>query len=290
MRLSETITIYLAVGAPFAVSYFLRQQAAAGRAHLLLKTTVTGLLWPLVAMKILYARLRRALMRAKLNEEPALQPHAEKIDGARRNLLGALHAVRELATDAPGVESEKLERAVYVLRDSVEKFVGLAQAVKETRPDGAPDERELELCRIAGRKGDDLLLAGRLAHRRNVARLREHHARARTELLHALAEIREAADGLHPATAANLEAARRLSVETLRLYGRAVDLLSLMEEASAAMSVAQLLNQECARLRRMPAAEEAQASGYETGEGLCTAHTSRLSRAPLSRETRLAQG
>jgi hypothetical protein len=290
MRLSETITIYLAVGAPFAVSYFLRQQAAEGRAHLLLKTTVTGLLWPLVAVKIFYARLRRTLMRAKLYEEPVLQPHAEKIDGARRNFLGALHTVRELATDAPGVESEKLERAVYVLRDCVETFVGLAQAVKEAMPDAPPDERELELFRLAGRKGDDLMLAGRLAHRRNVARLREHHARARTEMLHALAEIREAADGLHPARVANFAAARRLSVETLRLYGCAVDLLSLMEETSAAMSVAQLLNQECARLRRMPAAETVEASGYETGEGLCTAHTSRLSHASLSRETRLAQG
>lgn len=289
MRLSETITIYLAAGAPFAVSYFLHQHAGVSRARLFFKAALTGLLWPLVALRIFFRREQAgARMQSEAN---SFEPHEARVDAARRSLLAALYTVREVAAACElGTESEKLERNLYVLRDSVEKFVGLSNAFEVATTDAQPSERELELFRIAGRRGDDLMRAGSCVHRRNVMRLKEHHARARTELLHALAEIREAADSPRMAAGANALAARRLSIATLGLYGRAVDLLSLLEDESAAMSVAQLLNQECKRLRRLQDAAQGNATDHETREDLCIAHTSRLSHAPSTNETRLAQG
>jgi hypothetical protein len=290
MRLSETITIYLAAGAPFAVSYFLHQHAGVSRARLFFKAALSGLLWPLVALRIFFRR-EQADARRGQSEANSLQPHEARVDAARRSLMSALYTVREVAAGCElGAESEKLERNLYVLRDSVEKFVGLSNAFEVADTNAQPSERELELFRIAGRKGDDLVRAGVCVHRRNVMRLKEHHARARTELLHALAEIREAADSPRMAAGANALAARRLSIATLGLYGRAVDLLSLLEDESAAMSVAQLLNQECKRLRRLQAATKGNATEHETREDLCIAHTSRLSHAPSANETRLAQG
>ena len=115
----------------------------------------------------------------------------------------------------------------------------------------ATGERETELFRLAGRKGEDLLLAGRCVRRRNIRRIVLHQARSRTGLLHALAEVREIV-GLVAATA-NAGAARHLSVATLRFYASAFDLLSLLEDESAATSVARLLDAECARLRRLEA-------------------------------------
>src|SRR5437588_396514 len=62
----------------------------------------------------------------------------------------------------------------------------------------APTPRELELCRIAGRAGDDLLAAGRCVHRRNVTRLLAHRERSRSELVHALADVRDLARNTYP--------------------------------------------------------------------------------------------
>ncbi|MBC7912420.1 MAG: hypothetical protein H7Y30_18075, partial [Pyrinomonadaceae bacterium] len=236
--MSETITIYLAVAAPFAVSYFLRQRHCQQHAQLFLKSVSAGLLWPLAAIRYLLARARQQTLRATRQPETISNRQEMQVEEAKRSFLNALYEVRARAPDKSGSENEKLERAAYVLRDSVEKYVGLADAVKDDAIDDEPDARELELFRIAGRKGEDLLLAGRCAHRHNVKRVREHHTRARTELLHALAEVGEAASFVRPAAAANAASARRLSIATLRLYGRAVDLLSLLEDEDAALKVA----------------------------------------------------
>jgi hypothetical protein len=290
MRWSETITIYLSVGAPFAVSYFLHQTSSERRAHLLLKTIAAGLLWPLVMLKVLLSRQRCKPTKAATASELLSQQHEEKIEAAKREVLAAVHVTREAATEAFGKESEKLERAACVLRDSIEKYVGLAQTVESAAHDAPPSERELELFRIAGRKGDDLMLAGKCLHRRNVMRLTEHYTRSRADLLHALADIGEAAGEPRQALLANASAAHRLSIATLRLYSHAINLLSLMEDEGAAMSVAQLLNQECTRLRRLQAADKMHAPEQETGEELCATHMARPSHAQLSCETTLAQG
>lgn len=282
MRLSETITIYLAAGAPFAVSFFLHQRGHR-RAHLFLKTIAAGLFWPLLAVRLLLAR------RAGFTQTDA-ERKEEKLEEEKRNLLTALLTVREAGRDDLREASEKLERAACVLRDSFEKYVGLAQAAKEAKADRPPDARELELFRLAGRKGADLLLAGKCVHRRNVARLIEHRARARMDLLHALAEISEAADQAPLSTAANACKARRLSLAALRLYGYAIDVLSLLEDPEAAMRVAQLLNRECARLRLLQSAATGLAVEQETGEELCTAHTSRQPLVQLPDKRTLVRG
>jgi hypothetical protein len=73
-------------------------------------------------------------------------------------------------------------------------------------------------------------------------------------LLHALAEVREALTmQMRLAAETDASAATRLSASILQVYGRAVELLSLLEDVRAATSVARLLDAECARLRRLEA-------------------------------------
>jgi hypothetical protein len=129
----------------------------------------------------------------------------------------------------------------------------------------------MELCRIAGRRGDDLLLAGRCLHRRNVARLLAHRERARSSLLHALAAVRELMD--EAAARKYATAARHASVAILRFYGCAVNLLSLLEDEAAARATLRLLDAECARLRRLEAAgTERSQEQPPIGEEVCTPH------------------
>jgi hypothetical protein len=256
MQLSETITIYLAIAAPFGVNRFLREHAGKehSRARSLFRATSTGLLWPFVAISAFLSQLSPAASSTATGEtENSLDETArKKIATARHQLFAALERVRKLAQTAAGA-GEELEQSVRTVRESVEKYVGLTLALAETDLNDSPKSREMELCRIAGRSGDDLLLAGRCIHRRNVARLIAHQARSRITLLHALAAVREINDGPIAESSPELAAARHLSVARLRFYGQAISLLSLLEDESAARSVARLLDAECASLRRLEA-------------------------------------
>lgn len=274
MKLSEAIIIYLAAGTSFGVYNFLREQNPASRFHAWLKATRAVILWPLAAAKILRPRPNEGSPAGTTNEQASAQ-FVERIGQANGKLLASLYRLVELLNVPPGGEREKMERASRTVREIVEKYVELTMTAAETNPDAPPTRREMELFRVAGRKGDDLLLAGRCIHRRNAARLVAHQARARTELLHALAEIREIVGGVTAIT--NAIAARHLSVETLRFYACAFDLLSLLEDESAAMSVARLLDAECARLRRLEALSRKESKTTEDIRCTMPTHPSPLS-------------
>lgn len=264
MQLSETITIYLSIGAPFGVNFFLRERTVSdgssrtgSRARSIFKATGAGLLWPLVAVaSLLSRRAASGASPAQVGEnESALDEYTNgKVSVAQRQLFAALEGVREMAQASAAGRGEELEQTMRAAREGIEKYVGLTMALLETGLEDEPAAREMELSRIAGRKGDDLLLAGRCVHRRNVARLIAHHARSRTELLHALAAVREMGGEQRSLTSReDATAARRLSVAVLKFYGHAVNLLSLLEDETAALRTARLLDAECARLRKLEA-------------------------------------
>ncbi len=287
MKLSEAITIYLAAGASFGVYNFLREQNPASRFHTFVKATRAAILWPLAAAKILRPRQRLNEGRpVKSASEQASAQFIERIGQAKGKLLASLHRLVELLNLSSGGEREKMESASRTVRETVEKYVELTLVAAVADADAPPTERELELFRVAGRKGDDLQLAGRCIHRRNAARLIAHQARARTELLHALAQIREIVGGVTAST--NVIAARHLSVETLRFYACAFDLLSLLEDESAAIIIARLLDAECARLRRLEA--HSRKESKTTGEESCTKHTSQTAFASPLQPRALNQG
>ncbi|MBD0325527.1 MAG: hypothetical protein ICV68_03810, partial [Pyrinomonadaceae bacterium] len=159
MQLSDTITIYLAIGAPFGVNFFLHEQAGKGRARSLFRATGACLLWPLVAAASLLSRRRTtngvapsattAAVESAIDESTSV-----KIAAAQSQLFTTLERVRELG-QATTDKSEDVEQKIREVRESVEKYVGLTLALAEAKPDAEPDVREMELCRIAGRTGDD---------------------------------------------------------------------------------------------------------------------------------------
>jgi ribosomal protein L17 len=297
----EAITIYLATGAPFGVSYFLQRKPREASASSVLRATAAAFFWPLSAATLLLARRRRRRISATSDDAAATafadEPDARKIECARRQLIAALYKVEELSRASSQKESKRSALVAYLVRESVEKYTGLMMASTAVRMDAAPATREMELCRISGRTGDDLLLAGRCVHRRNVARLLAHRERARTNLLHALAEVRE----LSPTASAaqrDTAAARRESVALLRFYAHAVNLLSLLEDETAARAASRLLDAGCARLRRLEnpdrdrAPEEAaRATTAAAGEEEeCTPHIPHLAFIGPSQNKTLPQG
>src|SRR5205085_9303349 len=136
--------------------------------------------------------LRRAGLLGAAETQEDSAPDEQKVERVKRPTVNALRAVEDALTEGGPVD-ETGRHALFAARECVERYAGLALAGACAREDAAPAPRELELCRIAGRAGDDLLAAGRCVHRRNVTRLLAHRERARSELVHALADVRHLA-------------------------------------------------------------------------------------------------
>lgn len=293
MRLSETITIYLAAGAPFGVASYLRHdRPGMRRALALLKAAGTMLLWPIAASAILMTRGRHTDERADTYEGSVDATAGEKIAHARRALVASVYRVYELAQEASADhEREVLELAACRVRESIEKYVGLAMAAAEINLRATPDSREMELCRISGRTGDDLLLAGLCIQRRNRARINAHLDRARDGLVHALADMREVLYVASLDSQANGRGASELSEAILTSYGHAIETFSLLDDQGAAMRMARLLDVEAARLRRLEAASvEGAQDACAPGEEQCTAHIPRTVLTGLSQRSNLSRG
>lgn len=276
MRASEIITIYLAAGAPFGAHHLLRHGGGAERAGAILRATGAALLWPLaLCLKGLAQQRRRSVREAKQIEDATMLRTLEKIEQAKGGLLASLYRVQELAREASHVPAgEAFGEETRAICESIEKYVGLTMAASAADINGPPDRRELELCRIAGRAGEDLLLAGRCIHRRNAAQLIAHTERSRTELLHALATVRDFVGDSCAVEPAKAAAARRsLSVAVIKFYGQAINLLSLLEDESAATVAARLLDAECARLSRLESASLPGAPEDAAGGETCTRPT-----------------
>jgi hypothetical protein len=290
MRLSETITIYLAAGAPFGVASFVRQERDGKRALALVKAAGAMLLWPFAASAMLLARRPYGRQEADADQRSLETTAAgEKLERVSRDLLASVYRVSELAQASFGKEREKMEHAARLIRESVEKYMGLAMAAIEIKMRAMPDSREMELCRVAGRTGDDLLLAGLCIHRRNVARIDAHRDRAGAELVHALAGMRETLDAARVNSQQDGCDASELSEAILTSYGHAIEMFSLLDNQGAAMSLARLLDVECARLRRL---EATFVEGARTrfGEEQCTPHLSQAVFTGLAQRSNLSRG
>jgi len=283
MIVSEIFIIYLAAAAPFGVARFLSEQTSgAGVGASLFKAAGVALGWPFTSLPRLLRRL--ASLRTKETDDArALAPDERRVEEVKRAAVNALRCVEDLLADAGALEEESERHKLYAARECVERYAGLATACATASADARPTTREMELCRLAGRGGDDLLVAGRCVHRRNVTRLFAHRDRAGSELAHALAAVLEAAHKMYPQThapysAEQLRAAgarripldpRRTSEALSRALSRVVELLSLFDERAPLVSVARMLDAECGRARRAESAAAA-GEGRTEGEETCT--------------------
>ncbi|MDQ3651075.1 MAG: hypothetical protein M3458_12520 [Acidobacteriota bacterium] len=248
MRLSETITIYLAVAAPIGVSQYLRDDAASSisRVRALALAAGAALVWP-VTLWLMWLSHRRARAGVVLGERDA-PSFDQRIDRAKRAVLAAIHQVEDIVLRSLDLSGEQSRYALFAAREAFERYVGLSVAASEVVTDRTPSARETELCRVAGRRGEDLLIAGLCTQRRGVARLLAHRDRARHDALHALAELHEMMS--RNRVALHADAARQLAETMLQVYTRAIDLFSMLDDRRAATTTARLLDSQCARVRR----------------------------------------
>jgi hypothetical protein len=289
MRWSEAITIYLAVGASFGVSrYLCAANQIKSRRRAIVEGICAALLWPLAAAAILTERLRH------MNEQEAAEDTSvrARVEDAGRAFLLSVNEMLEAERASCATKREAMEHTLYALRDGAEQYVELAGMQAEVYEEGAPAAHEMELARIAGYRGDDLLLAGRCAHRRNVSRVRTRYERERARLLRKLAELREEEGKSLTSRRNDANGAwqHRMSEARLKVYMRAIDLFSLVEDEGAARSTAELMNAECAALRLLKVADEESVCTPSPGEEKCTEQRHRLIYKDPLRATTFTQG
>lgn len=271
MRWSEHATIYLAAGASFGVSRYLSANARKSRVRAVMEGFAAMFLWPMTCAAIL---IRRA--RLLPEEDAAAETEAllhRRIDDARRAFIVAVNFMLDAVRRSRALKRDERERVLYALREGVEQYAGLAEIREHLDEEARPAKHEMELARISGRRGKDLLVAGRCAHRRNVSRIRAHYERERSRLLRKLAELQDFED-------ADTASAR------LEIYMRAATLFSLLEDDEATREVTHLANAERARLRRASENNQARTSGEET----CTENANPLSYKGPLRSTMFTQG
>jgi hypothetical protein len=289
MRLIQLITIYLAAAAPVGVLFFLRRSAHDGRTRAVARAAAAGLLFPFTLAA--YALARGNSIGAGTSND-SRGSRDERVESARTALVVSLHGFEDRAREAGGRRADAAARGAHALTSTAERYAGLTLALAGAEPDGEPGARETEMARVAGRGGEDLEIAGRCVRRRNATRLREHQARSRLELLHALAELQETLAVIDQPRAVRRSRAaaeshrqtdstgRQLSAALLRVYERAFDLLLLLEDARGVRTLVRLLDATRARLYRhheeVPRAAQEGAAGGRS----CTPHGRQTTSAP----------
>ncbi len=243
MHLSEILVIYMAIAAPYGVASFLRQTSSESLMKRLVEVSGATLLWPLAWIWRICNNHNGCAFAVSAQDQIDEQD-STKIETAARKLLAALDDSRELTCLN---DTEKNARLIYECRQIIETYVGLTQLADANST--APSAREMEIARIGGRRGDDLLLAGLCIHRRNAARLAAHLRSAREQFVQSLTKAHDITHALSSASPDDPLKDQELSTRTLHVYGHAIDLASLLEDSETVLRIAHLLDAECARLR-----------------------------------------
>ncbi|HEX8351392.1 MAG TPA: hypothetical protein VF611_00605 [Pyrinomonadaceae bacterium] len=268
MLLSDIFIIYLAAAAPFGVSRFLSEHAGgAGTLPALLSGAGAALAWPFTSL----ARLLGRDGETKNTEGRDLVE--QRVEHAKRAAVNALRAFEDSLEEARAIRDEAGRHTLYLARECVERYAGLALAAAHASPQARPSAREMELCRIAGRGGDDLLTAGRCVHRRNVTRLIAHRERASAELVQSLAAVcalardpRETPRALNSEEQLRADEPGQISEALPRALSRVVELLSLLDDRATADGVARLLD----AVRELRGRAESPRAADDEGEEPCT--------------------
>ncbi len=266
MRLRDIITIYLALGAPLAVHYFLQNREKNFKA--VLKALGVMLMFPFVVVRLFLSR----------NPTPQHQFQNEKVERNKCFVFSALNEIRDSSKRIK--ENESIERLVFVIRENLEKYSGLAVVSEQIDENDEPSKHEKEVFHVSGCETNEIKIAASCMHRRNVKQIILHRNRARNNLLHALAEIEETVNE-SKALLMNPSLARQINESLTRLYKNTIEVLFQIEDENAAEIIDRLLNKTLSQVEK---------SKEVLGEERCL-HTVRPRHAqPSQQQTTLTQG
>jgi hypothetical protein len=169
MTYAEFFTIYLAIGAPFGVYFFLLNRSSGSNSNLYLKTILATLFWIFFAFSLVFSRFTKNSVLISTTDF--------------KRELSAEHAAQRLLSAFAKNSLTKVTVTFFEFRELLERYIGLTLAIQNSEIDSPPTQQETEIFRITGREKKDLQLGGRCLHRRNFLRLKTHQIRVKDDFL-----------------------------------------------------------------------------------------------------------
>jgi hypothetical protein len=186
MHWSELITIYLAIGSPFAAARFLNspgptRQRASGM-------ILAAVVWPWIVVRW---SARTAMGAPSIVDGGGFvnDVSSERADVLQRRIRAAVVALRENQAHVAMNDDRGFDLLAVRLRESLEEYVGLTLLVEARSRGAVTTGHEAEFCRIAGVPAAEQRPAVRCLQRRNAARIERHRSQARRDLVQDLTAI-----------------------------------------------------------------------------------------------------
>jgi hypothetical protein len=176
MTFTEFLIIYLSIGAPFGVYFFLSRRPINWNSTFLLKTVCVVFGWCFYAVYLI-SRRSQNIYEANTALDSIAENEIEKI---MRKLLAAYSEI---------MPNEK-NVSFFQFREIVERYAGLTSALHDSRES---TEFQNELFVVSGMKNQDLQLANRCLQRKNLLRLKAHQIQARQDFLRIFENLGESA-------------------------------------------------------------------------------------------------
>lgn len=174
MNLSEIIIIYLALGSPLAVYFFLQNRTRLKSRQLWLKTILNFLFWIPSAFEIL-----REYSKSNYSSVDNIEFFEES--EAERNKLSLLQ--RKIENFISGIDRKT---SIFEIREILDRYIGLSLELKNISE--FSDQTEDELFRLVNNK--DWEIASICNQRRNLKRLSFHHKLAASDFFNLIAELK----------------------------------------------------------------------------------------------------
>lgn len=173
MNLSEIIIIYLALGSPLAVYFFLQNRNRLKSRQLWLKTILNFLFWIPFAFKILREYLRS-------NYSPIDNfDFFDELSSSKDKLSLLQRKIEKFISETDGKIS------IFEIREILDRYIGLSLEVRSTS--NSSNQRENEFFKIVNAK--DWQIASICNQRRNLKRLLFHHKLAANDFFNLIVEV-----------------------------------------------------------------------------------------------------
>lgn len=173
MNLSEIIIIYLALGSPFAVYFFLQNRSRLKSRQLWLKTILNFLFWIPSAFKILREYLSLNYSSAdNFDFFDELSLNKDKLSLLQRKIEKLISEIDR-------------KTSIFEIREILDRYIGLSLEVKNTSEfTQQPDNDFFKIV-----NANDWEIASICNQRRNLKRLSFHHKLAANDFFNLIAEL-----------------------------------------------------------------------------------------------------
>lgn len=223
MTFTELFIIYLTIGAPFGVYFFLKQRERLFGVDLFVKSIFAALFWFYYALQMLISQV--SLLKNTGGDSFSDSSREKEIDAVSQKIQAAFAKLSETGE----------KPSFFEFRELIERYTGLTLAVQGSAVDSPATAHETEIFRIAGFEKKELQLAGRIQHRKNFLRLQAHERAARFEFLKVCEKFNEKNSSPDANLNGKLEAWQEYQTNVLLLA-------ELLEDAEALRTMRRMFN------------------------------------------------